>query len=74
MKKILVIAAIVPLYAYVTTHGTDDSIVGQLIHSLFGLIMCLPVFGMVWMFWRFTRWHRGFHKRMAIDGIYRPRQ
>lgn len=61
MKKVYILAAIAPVIAWLCMHS----------EVFYALLACSPVFGIGWLFWRFHRWHRGFHANRRQYGIHR---
>jgi hypothetical protein len=68
MKKLLFIAALIPIAAFVFTRAPPA--MNEFFSTIFSLIMCLPVFGIFYAFFKFGKWHRGFHGRMKQNGIF----
>jgi hypothetical protein len=59
-KWVLFLLLGLPLLGHVA-HGALASSYGS---GLFGVIMCMPILGIGMLFYKFTQWHRAFHRRM----------
>ncbi len=63
MRSTITIVVIVLLLLYIA-HGANPAFSGQVGQAGFGIVMCLPIIGFGVLFFKFARWHKGFHRRM----------